>query len=91
MDLLNQENGGLTNESVALFQSNNSEFRDRGRLDVKFEDAENEHRKQYYVGVTRARRGVYIICSSLPDMLRSFPISSYKTNKNTGNTSTGFF
>jgi DNA helicase IV len=56
-----------------------------------FEDAENEHRKQYYVGVTRARRGVYIICSSLPDMLRSFPISSYKTNKNTGNTSTGFF
>ena len=42
LDLLNQENGGLTNESVALFQSNNSEFRDRGRLDVKFEDAENE-------------------------------------------------
>jgi DNA helicase IV len=56
-----------------------------------FEDAENEYRKQYYVGATRAKRGLYIICSSLPDMLKSFPISSYKTNKTTDNTGSGWF
>ena len=33
---------GLTDESVLLFESNNSEFRDRGRLEVNFQDAENE-------------------------------------------------
>jgi hypothetical protein len=42
LELLNEENGGLTDESVLLFQSDDKEFRDRGRLDVKFEDAENE-------------------------------------------------
>ena len=42
LDLVNQENGGLTDESVLLFESNNSEFRDRGRLEVIFQDAENE-------------------------------------------------
>ena len=42
LDLVNQENGGLTDESVLLFESNNSEFRDRGRLEVNFQDAENE-------------------------------------------------
>ena len=42
LDLINQQNGGLTDESVLLFESNNSEFRDRGRLEVNFQDAENE-------------------------------------------------
>ena len=42
LELLNQENGGLTDESVLLFQSDDNEFRDRGRLDVKFDDGENE-------------------------------------------------
>ena len=42
LELLNEENGGLTDESVLLFQTDDKEFRDRGRLDVKFEDAENE-------------------------------------------------
>lgn len=42
LDLINQQNGGLTDESVLLFESNNSEFKDRGRLEVNFQDAENE-------------------------------------------------
>ncbi len=41
-DVLNQENGGLTPNSKLLFEANNPEFVDRGRLDVKFEDAENK-------------------------------------------------
>ncbi len=40
-DILNKENGGLTEESILLFQNNDSDFKDRGRLDVNFEDAEN--------------------------------------------------
>ncbi len=41
-DLFNQENGGLTDNSLALFINDDPEFRDRGRLDVKFENAENK-------------------------------------------------
>lgn len=41
-DIMNQENGGLTPNSLLLFMNNDSEFSDRGRLDVKFEDAENK-------------------------------------------------
>lgn len=41
-DVMNQENGGLTPNSLLLFINNDSEFSDRGRLDVKFEDAENK-------------------------------------------------
>ncbi len=41
-DIYNQENGGLTDNSLQLFINNNPEFSDRGRLDVKFEDAENK-------------------------------------------------
>jgi len=40
-DILNEENGGLTKESIILFQTNHNDFKDRGRLDVNFEDAEN--------------------------------------------------
>ncbi len=40
-DLLNEENGGLKENSIALFQSGEEEFRDRGVLEVNFEDAEN--------------------------------------------------
>jgi hypothetical protein len=42
LDLINEENGGLTDESVLLFQNDNSDFRDRGRLEVNFQNAENE-------------------------------------------------
>jgi hypothetical protein len=35
----NQENAGLTEVSLATFESNDSEFDDRGRLDVNIEDA----------------------------------------------------
>ncbi|PQB05001.1 putative porin [Aureitalea marina] len=41
-DILNQENGGLTPSSIALFEANDPEFQDRGRLDVNFENAENK-------------------------------------------------
>lgn len=40
-DLLNQENGGLTDESVAFFMSGDDEFKNRGVLEVNFENAEN--------------------------------------------------
>lgn len=55
-DVLNQENGGLKDSSLALFMNNDPEFSDRGRLDVKFEDAENKLKgvrfygeQQYYL------------------------------------------
>ncbi len=41
-DILNQENGGLKDSSLQLFIDDDPEFRDRGRLDVKFENAENK-------------------------------------------------
>lgn len=41
-DIMNQENGGLTDNSLRLFINDDSEFTDRGRLDVNFEDAENK-------------------------------------------------
>ncbi len=39
-DVLNEENGGLTETSLALFILDSPDFQDRGRLDVNFEDAE---------------------------------------------------
>ena len=39
-DILNQENGGLTDESLLFFQSGDKDFIDRGVLEVNFEDAE---------------------------------------------------
>lgn len=36
-----EENGGLTDESVELFESGDSDYTDRGRLEVNFDDAEN--------------------------------------------------
>ncbi|PKA83405.1 putative beta-barrel porin [Ulvibacter sp. MAR_2010_11] len=41
-DVKNEENGGLTPNSIALFTNDDPEFSDRGRLDVNFEDAENK-------------------------------------------------
>lgn len=41
-DVMNQENGGLTDNSLQLFINDDPEFTDRGRLDVKFEDADNK-------------------------------------------------
>lgn len=39
--LTNEQNGGLTESALPLFIENDSRFKDRGRLDVNFEDAEN--------------------------------------------------
>jgi len=38
-DLNNDQNGGLTNESIANFESGNSQFKDRNRLETNFTDA----------------------------------------------------
>lgn len=40
-DLLNQENGGLTDEDVINFQSGDEEFKDRGVFDPIFQNAES--------------------------------------------------
>lgn len=40
-DLLNRENNGLKPEFIPLFINNTDDFRDRGRLEVQFENAEN--------------------------------------------------
>lgn len=40
-DLLNQENGGLQEQAIEQFTSNDNQFNDRSRLLVNFEDAEN--------------------------------------------------
>ncbi|WP_290697776.1 putative porin [Lacinutrix sp.] len=49
-DLLNQENGGLTDQSVEFFESGETDFDDRGVLEVNFQDAENILRgKRFYI------------------------------------------
>ncbi|RSK42126.1 putative porin [Mangrovimonas spongiae] len=40
-DLLNNENGGITDSNVPYFESGDPEFKDRAVLEVNFEDAEN--------------------------------------------------
>ena len=39
--MINQENGGLSNEQIIDFESGNSEFTDRSLFDPLFEDAES--------------------------------------------------
>jgi hypothetical protein len=41
-DVLNRENGGLQDSSLALFIADDSQFSDRGRLEVNFDDGENK-------------------------------------------------
>ena len=41
-DILNEENGGLTENSLFLFRTDDPEFEDRARLDVNFENAESK-------------------------------------------------
>jgi len=50
-DVLNKENGGLTANSIALFEANDPEFEDRGRLDVNFEDSENKLEGLRFFGI----------------------------------------
>lgn len=40
-NLMNQENGGLTSESIQYFREDNPEYIDRERLEVNFTDAES--------------------------------------------------
>ena len=49
-DILNEENGGLTPISIINFETNDSNFTDRGRLETNFNDAENILRgNRYYL------------------------------------------
>ncbi len=49
-DLSNDENGGLTATSIINFENNDSNFTDRGRLEVNFNDATNILRgNRYYL------------------------------------------
>lgn len=41
-ELTNEQNGGIKASALPLFTENDSQFKDRGRIDVNFEDAENE-------------------------------------------------
>ena len=50
-DIFNEENGGLTENSKLLFETNESEFQDRGRLDVNFEDADNKLEGLRFFGI----------------------------------------
>lgn len=50
-DVLNLENGGLTETSIALFKANNPDFEDRGRLDVNFEDGEGKLEGLRFFGI----------------------------------------
>src|SRR5690606_4755773 len=40
-DFLNEENGGVDPDFINYFLTNNSEFRDRARLEVNFQNGEN--------------------------------------------------
>lgn len=49
-NLLNQENAGLTDESILYFTSDNNDFHDRERLEVNYIDAESLLKsKRYYL------------------------------------------
>lgn len=49
-DLMNEEDGGLTERSVENFISEDPEFEDRSRLDMVFEDAESTlYGKRFYL------------------------------------------
>jgi len=40
-DLFNEQNGGLTPESIEYFEADDPEFKDRGRMDVNYTNADN--------------------------------------------------
>ena len=43
-----------------------------------FQNANNNLKKEYYVGATRAKEAVYLLSTEDPDILSSFPSSCYK-------------
>jgi len=49
-NLMNEENGGLTNASIDYFTTNNAEFTDRGRLETNYTDAESRLKtRRFYI------------------------------------------
>ncbi len=49
-ELFNEESGGLTEESIINFETDNPDFKDRGRLETYFLDADNMLRaNRYYI------------------------------------------
>ncbi len=48
----NQENGGITDLMITEFEDENSEFNDRSRFEVNFEDADNKlSAKRFYITI----------------------------------------
>ena len=47
-NFLNEESGGLTPESDIAFRTDDSNYKDRGRMDVNFDDAENTLESKRY-------------------------------------------
>lgn len=47
-DINNEQNGGLTDESVGYFEADDVNFKDRARLETNFTDAENSIRGNRY-------------------------------------------
>lgn len=49
-DFYNQQNGGLTDESIYYFETNNPNYTDRSRLETNFTDADNKFEgRRYYL------------------------------------------
>lgn len=53
----------------------------------EFDSANARDKKQYYVGATRARKYLYILCTSMPDLLNNFDSSTYIESQGSSSTS----
>ena len=53
----------------------------------EFDSANARDKKQYYVGATRARKYLYILCTSMPDLLNNFDSSTYIKSQGSSSTS----
>ncbi len=63
-----QENGGINDSLIVDFENKNSEFRDRSRFEVNFEDADNKlEAKRFYVNH-------YVNLNKVTDTLRKLSI-----------------
>ena len=75
-DLLNQEYGGLPEESIAYFENSDPNYTDRGRLDINFTDSENMlEGKRYYLDQN-------IILVSKKNKIRKIELAIFTAKRN---------
>jgi len=75
-DLLNQENGGLPEESIAYFESNDPNYTERGRLEINYTDSENMMEgKRYYLDQS-------VILISKKNKARKIDLAIFNSKKN---------